>query len=137
MDYTEFEALAKEHGARVPYRGHRSEGEIAFYTEWTAGGECGNSCWGRDPRPVHPDEPSTCIKEFDEFLLKCVPNIGFMQYRVLENKVLKRDTYSSGGDYYGNYYEDAYLEVPIKGLYDALVEMNLISNPDADCGMSM
>lgn len=137
MDYDEFEKLAKECGARVPYRGLRREENLSFYTEWTAGGECGNSCWGRDPRPVSPDKPSTCIKEFDEFLLKCVPNIGFMQYRVLENKVLKRDTYSSGGDYYGNYYEYAYLEVPVRELYDALVEMNLLSAPGDNYGMNM
>lgn len=135
MNFDEFKALAIESGAREPYVYRRDFG-LCFYTEWLCGGITGNSCWGRDPRPVEPDTPETSIKALDAFLLKVAPSINFLQYRNIENDILERDTYDTGCDYYGNYSEYSYLKVTVEGLYNKLVELNLII-PEPSSGFDM
>lgn len=99
-----------------------------LYAEWTKGGEGGGSCW--DDGTDDPHYPISAEKEpdfdcFDKVLLCIVPNISYLQHKVLTSAVLRIDEYTQN-EYYGNYTVYGTKKVILKDLYDKLSEMNLI-----------
>lgn len=147
MDFQEFITIAREIGCvrypdmekrhnRYSYYGcigsspeqtawNNRHPEKAFFEEsWRTGGEQGGSCWddGTEDHhcPINGDiEPP--MTDLDELLLKVAPNISFLVYRNLENKLLERDERCEN-EYYGNYTNYGIKRINIKKLYDYLVE---------------
>ena len=99
-----------------------------LYAEWVIGGETGGSCWGDgtdDPhRPIRPEEEPN-FDCFDKILLCIVPNISYLQYKVLSQAVLRTDDYTRN-EYYGNYTVYGIKKVVLKDLYNKLIEMGLV-----------
>ena len=132
LDYPSMVAPGKmgTRGFKYPTRGEEQawreeHSELAFFEEsWRTGGEQGGSCWddGTEDHhcPINGDiEPP--MTDLDELLLKVAPNISFLVYRNLENKLLERDERCEN-EYYGNYTNYGIKRINIKKLYDYLVE---------------
>lgn len=90
---------------------------------WTLGGMTGGSCWGdRADRPVEP-EPEPPLSDLDDILELICPEMTFLKYRRIVNRVVVIGTEGGGGDYYGNYSSYGKKSVDFNDLYDALVEV--------------
>lgn len=93
-----------------------------FYSEtWSLGGEWGN-CWG-DSGTIEPEKPLD-FKELDELLLELVPNISYLQYKNLFNKVADTVTSCDHG-YYGTYEDKCQWVCNIDVLRNVLKELGL------------
>lgn len=71
-----------------------------------------------------PRGPETEFVELDSILEKVCPNISFLQYKNICNKIINSDTRSEG-DYYGGSVTYGYKYFNVRSLYDALVEKGL------------
>ena len=149
MEFTEFFAIAKEFGVtypsmvapsrekkgfKYPTRGEEqawreANPDLAFFEEsWRIGGEQGGSCWDDGTEDHHcpiTASPEPPMSDLDELLLKVAPNISFLVYRNLENKLLQRDERRES-EYYGNWTEYGIKRINIKKLYDYLVEHGVL-----------
>lgn len=89
---------------------------------WTTGGMWGD-CWGNEgtvsPEPVAP------FTELDEILLKVCPNLSYLEYKVMSDKLIHQANKTSYG-YYGSYEEYSYWYINAEELYDYLYEKNII-----------
>ena len=94
--------------------------------EWMTGGAWGGNCWDNsDPGNYTPDpEPEPELKHLDLILEKVCPNITFMQYKVLMQKV-KYDTRTEH-EYYGNHTSYASKEILVQDIWNFLLEKNLV-----------
>jgi len=90
------------------------------------GGYSGGSCWDHsDPRPYHNSEPMPQFTAFYEILERIVPNLTFLQSKVMEPIVII-ETSDTVGEYYGNSTDYAIRYVNLVDLYNYLVEKELI-----------
>jgi len=89
---------------------------------WTTGGMWGD-CWGNEGS-VSP-EPVALFTELDEILLKVCPNLSYLEYKVMADKLIHQVEKTSYG-YYGSYEEYSYWTINTGELYDYLHEKNII-----------
>jgi hypothetical protein len=82
--------------------------------------------WGdcRGNKGSVPGGPETEFVEFDSILEKVCPNISFLQYKNICNKIINSDTRSEG-DYYGGSVTYGYKYFNVRNLYEVLVEKGL------------
>jgi hypothetical protein len=76
--------------------------DICFMVKWEIGGHSGGSCWGGEAKPFFTSDPEKEFDDLDEILQKVVPNITFLQYRILLKKLDIQYDEHRVGDYYGN-----------------------------------
>lgn len=82
------------------------------------GGVCGGNCWGDEANiPVEPD-PEKEFVVLNEILYCLTPNISFLKYKKIEEKIRKFT--SSDYEYYGNTTEYEYRYLKLKDLYDEI-----------------
>lgn len=90
------------------------------------GGVRGGSCWDNsDPQSYHNSDPMPEFTEFYQILERIVPNITFLQAKVMEPIVIK-ETSDTESEYYGNSIDYAIKYVNLTELYNYLVEKELI-----------
>jgi hypothetical protein len=90
------------------------------------GGYSGGSCWDdSDPQPYHNSDPMPQFTAFYQILERVVPNLTFLQAKVMEPIVIK-ETSDSESEYYGNSTDYAIKYVNLTDLYNYLVEKELI-----------
>lgn len=90
------------------------------------GGVCGGSCWDDShPHPYHNSEPMPQFIAFYQILERVVPNLTFLQAKVMEPIVIK-ETSDTENEYYGNSTDYAIKYVNLTDLYNYLVEKELI-----------
>lgn len=75
--------------------------EPVIYTRYETGGYQGGSCWGTDAEPYCTDEPEDKFEVLDFVLEVLMPNITYLQYKKIMNKLV-HDNYESEYEYYGN-----------------------------------
>ena len=94
---------------------------------WVTGGRCGGSCWddGEEdhhrPRSSDTEEPFTSL---DNLLLKFCPNLSFIHYKKISEKLIQRYQHSDN-EYYGNYTDYEFKYIQVKDLYNYLKDNNL------------
>lgn len=90
------------------------------------GGVSGGSCWdSSDPQPYHNSDPMPAFNELYLVLERVVPNITFIQGKVLESTLVK-DTDYTDHEYYGNCTEYQIKYISLVDLYNYLVEKEMI-----------
>lgn len=85
----------------------------------------GGNCWGNDANYPVDSEPEPAFELFDNILEKVCPNVTFLQYKKICNKVIKYDTRIQN-EYYGNYYHYSIKKANYHELYHCLKEMKVI-----------
>lgn len=92
--------------------------------EWYTGGVSGGSCWD-DGDSTHyfeaSNKPPKELKFLDEILEHFNPNINFLQYKNLYNKLVKHDSRTQG-EYYGNSSSYASVQIELDDLYEYMKE---------------
>jgi len=137
MTYEEFQKIVDEvtggeyHSPkRKSVNSGHSKGYYAPTTklkvEWMTGGAWGGNCWDdSEPGNYIPEpQPEPELEQLDLVLEKVCPNITFMQYKVLMQKV----TYNTRteNEYYGNHTSYAFKEILVKDIWDFLLEKNFV-----------
>lgn len=100
---------------------HVDESDIVKSSSWSMGGSWAD-CWGN--KGSVPGGPETEFVELDSILEKVCPNISFLQYKNICNKIINSDTRSEG-DYYGGSVTYGYKYFNVRSLYEVLVEKGL------------
>lgn len=99
----------------------------SFSCSWSTGGNrC--DCWGGN-YPVSPDAPEE-LTNLDSFLGKYFPQISFMQYKNIANKVNTTET--SDSDWYGGCTYGVKKEITYDDLQTALEDAGLLLIIDAN-----
>lgn len=100
---------------------------LMVFVTWRIGGECGGNCWGDEPMPISEyyldKEPE--LEALDVILQEIAPNITYLDYKAVMEKVLLKGEYVDR-EYYGNYTEYAYKAITYLDLLDALKERGYI-----------
>jgi len=122
----EFQEIIHEHAGRegTTFGGGKMRDREVLEVEWCSGGLQGGNCWGDDASiPVEGDvEPP--FNYLDNVLLEICPQMGFLQYKTLCNKI-KFDTRSEN-EYYGNHSIYSKKSLKVDDLWIFLIEHNLI-----------
>lgn len=95
--------------------------DIVESDSWSMGGSW-RDCWGNGGSVS--GEPESEFKTLDLIFEKVCPNISFIQYKNICNKIVVSDTRSEG-DYYGGSVTYGYKYFNVKDLYRELVERGL------------
>lgn len=94
------------------------------------GGMSGGSCYDNGDRSYHSepgDGGSPELESLDKILEVVCPDITFLKYKLLLSKAeITTETYGDS-DYYGNTSNYAWKQVSIGKLYDALLEIGVLS----------
>ena len=101
--------------------------EARLYVEWETGGSRGGSCWGGVSEGYSSDDPPKELTLLDTILEKLCPNLSFLQFRRLCNNLMKYDSYSDNGDYYGNYTTYGYKFILLEELFRFLKENGFLN----------
>ncbi len=127
MNKEEFLDLAKNNGARKPYKIRSSDefnyDDFIFMVSWVSGGVTGRSCWGTESRSVDGDAPIDDIADLDKFLGVVKPDILFLQYKAIVSRCMKSGTFDDRGDYYGNFSQYSYKAVSANKLFGEMSAM--------------
>lgn len=92
------------------------------------GGAHGGSCWGDGARAYSVGSPQPVeIKALDTILERINPNITLLKYRKLASQKIFDTHESTNNEYYGNYTNYIQKYVKVGDLFDALVELGVIS----------
>mgnify|MGYP006935470136 CR=1 FL=1 len=92
-----------------------------LFVQWETGGVSGGSCWdSSNPQPYTTSNPEGELQCLDKILEYFVPNLSFLQYRILYNSLVERESRTEY-EYYGNSTDYSYKEVDIKKLFDYMV----------------
>lgn len=92
---------------------------------WHVGGSSGASCWGGTPEPYSTGTPEPEWDALNEILDHFCPNITYLKFRGIMAKV---ESGSQGeGDYYGNETMYSIRALPLRTLYDHMVEKGLLT----------
>lgn len=99
---------------------------IKLKVEWMTGGAWGGNCWNDCTPDSYCPEPSAEpeMEELDQILQKTTPNISFLHYKQLLQKV-KRDSRVEY-EYYGNHTSYASKEIVIDAIWDFLQETGYV-----------
>jgi hypothetical protein len=134
MTYDEFEKKARElvsvstestNKRRRSYYRNDDDGEVSpyIYVQYETGGVSGGSCWdSSNPRPYSNSNADT-ESEFVDFyavLEGIAPKMSFLEVKKLESKIEIQEWTMS--EYYGNCTEYKMKSIPLKTIYDYLVE---------------
>lgn len=98
------------------------KGRYIYSESWSLGGESGN-CWGKK-WSISAEEQKE-FSELDDFLIKVVPNISFLQYKRIFNHCVDKVEWHEY-DYYSSGTDETCWRCDMKKLYETLKEMNLI-----------
>ena len=98
------------------------KGRYIYSESWSLGDECGN-CWGKK-WSISAEEQKEFVK-LDDFLIKVVPNISFLQYKIIFNHCVDKVKWHER-DYYSEGTDNTCWRCDMKKLYEMLKEMNLI-----------
>lgn len=100
----------------------QKKGKYIYSESWSLVGECGN-CWG-DTWHVEAQEPKEFVR-LDDFLIKVVPNMTFLQYKKVFNHCVDKIEWHEH-DYYSEGTYETCWRCDMEKLYVMLKEMNLI-----------
>jgi hypothetical protein len=113
-------------GGLYPRRGEKVvTGNEYVEVSWVAGGMTGGDCWGGRADRARSAQPPEELRELDKILEILVPNISYLQFKKIDQKV-ETGVRSGEYEYYGNYTEYAYKTLKLKDLHEALTQMSLI-----------
>lgn len=121
---TLYQTLFEPECESFSYDKFAENGNYIYSESWTLGGEAGN-CWGHR-WDVSPEEPKEFVK-LDEFLLKVVSNMSFLQYKKIFKECVDKIEWHEL-DYYSEGTNETCWRCDMKKLYDMLKEMNLITD---------
>ena len=137
MEFKDFEELVKslvtvrDHHINGMYGSEERDKADSFISSnhWVTGGASGGSCWDTEDdagaTPYDGDEPED-LTDIDNILAVTHPDIPYMKYKQLYNKLnIQRKTFSEN-EYYGNYTDYAYEYLYVKDMYEAMKELNLV-----------
>lgn len=94
--------------------------------QWSTGGMGGGSCWNDDePSPYTNSDPPEELTELDTILENICPNITFLQYKNIVNKVVEHSNWTEY-EYYGNSTDYAMKKCNLETLYSLLKEKFII-----------
>jgi hypothetical protein len=100
--------------------------EDSLCVEWSTSGMTGGNCWDDSaPRPYRSDEVPEELTSLDTILSNITPQMTFLQYKALCNKLVQLDT-RSVNEYYGNYTDYMSKTIKLEELYNYLKEKNWI-----------
>jgi len=116
------EKAAKNSWDRGRYNLEDKDTEPQLSVKWETGGISGGSCWdSSNPQPYSSSEPEGELTILDALLEEINPNITFIQYKNLYNKLINSDT-DSVGEYYGNCTDYGIKFIRVKELYEYMDE---------------
>lgn len=98
---------------------------------WATGGVTGGSCWdaGTGETPTvylsRKSEPEEDFTNLDKVLELICPNISFLTYKNICDRVVKRKDWTLN-EYYGNHTNYAEKYVYLEDLYNELKSLNLL-----------
>ena len=95
---------------------------LKLEVEWRIGGAWGGNCWDNSPPESYTvsGEPEPELTKLDDILARVAPTIGFLQYKILLNKVQRKEW--TNHEYYGNYTNYASKEIAIDDIWEFLEE---------------
>lgn len=97
-----------------------------LYKETYTGGVSGGSCWDDGGHYTEvSSSPIEPLQELDIILEHFVPTLSFLEYRILNNKLLQTDS-KSVGEYYGNSSNYAIQKIKVEQLYNYMKEKSWI-----------
>jgi hypothetical protein len=91
--------------------------KLSTYLEvsWSNGGTSG-SCWSDELSSIGAQDPQE-LEGLDEILEHFVPDISFLEYKILKKGIVTTDNYSEG-DWYGGCENYTKISVDTKELYE-------------------
>lgn len=92
-----------------------------YKTTWCLGGSYGDYNGGISSASP---EVETDLEGLDSFLIKHYPNVSFMQYKMIEKKIEKKNEYES--DYYGGSITNGCKQLSFTDFSNILVSLGLI-----------
>jgi len=120
MNYEEFLKYCKD--LLKKKENYELDGEN-LTVQWSIGGVTGGSCWGDSKlQPYVSDDIEKEFISLDIILEELKPQISYIQYRNLYNKLTVFSDSTDGGDYYGNYTNYKTKTISLKGLFDYMSE---------------
>jgi hypothetical protein len=103
-------------------------GKLAIVSPtWVTGGVSGGSCWDTEESRHYPvdGEPEEDLNDLDRILQYFCPNLGFLTYKEICSKLIRRKEWTVY-EYYGNSTNEAEKYVYLEDLYNELKSRNLI-----------
>jgi hypothetical protein len=97
----------------------------ALYFSCDIGGYQGGNCWDDSEPRYYRNGNEISYDELDSLLEKLYPDLSFLQYRKI-TKLLSEKQIWSENEYYGNTIDYEYQTLPLKELYDLLIEMRYL-----------
>ena len=91
-----------------------------FKTSWSLGGTHGN-CYGE--KTESSAEMETDLTQLDDFIMSQYPNIGFMQYKMIERSITKN--VQNDSDWYGGETKTASKEIDFGTLANVVVKVKM------------
>jgi len=92
---------------------------------WSTGGISGGSCWDDGSQDNHhsytTDNPPEELELLDAILNHFRPNLSFLEYKMLNSKLVEHGSYTEG-EYYGNETHYATKTVELEKLYNYMKE---------------
>lgn len=117
MTYEQFKAeVSKINGVYLDKKLRYLSAGDYISVQWCTGGMTGGSCWGTEADHEVSADREPELTALDAILLKYRPAIGFLEYKILNNELVKVHTYTNN-EYYGNYYHYSEKYVNLKDLY--------------------
>lgn len=95
---------------------------VLVSSSWTSGGMCGGNCWGDSANQSVDKEDEEPFDTLDNFLESVIPELTFIEYRKLVDKIQYSDYTQS--EYYGNYYEYTFKYIKHDDLIEFLERIN-------------
>lgn len=126
-NYEEFLSTLREQLNITPWYDYRSgyNTKDRIGVSWSMGGISGN-CWDDHKSEISGEiEPE--FTEIDSILEHYCPNISFIQYKSMSNKLLHRES-DSQGDYYGGSETYGYKYIYLEELFEWLKEKKYIES---------
>lgn len=99
---------------------------------WETGGVSGGSCWeSSDPQNYTTGNTPEQLHSLDKIMEAFCPQITLLKGRELERLIEEGEHIVR--EYYGNRTEYGHLYLPLRSVYDFLVDNNYIANPGPAC----
>jgi len=98
---------------------------LVLEEKWLSGGQTGGNCWGDVADHGVNAEAEPELTDLDDVLAKFAPDISYIGYKRLSNKLINTGSFTQN-EYYGNYYEYSTKFVYLDELYEYLkTELNI------------
>ena len=99
-----------------------------LYVEWSTGGVSGGNCWNEGGhRSYSSNEEPEELTALDEILNHFCPQITFLQFRLLSNKLVKFSSRTES-EYYGNSTNYSSKYILLEELYEYMNKNNFLED---------